>query len=576
MIKKISLIIIVSVFISSPLWVGAQDALDQQQVFNVEAAYDLFQRTELTATLMRISATAYWYIDTKFWGELDQEQQAEVNQSLTSLAEEFDVNIYPKLTRTFGSEWSPGIDKDARITVLIHQMPKGNGGYGDTADEYPKAQIPESNEREMLYLNAQYINTTYAKSFLAHEFVHLITFNQKSRERGISEDIWLNEARAEYAPTLLGYDDVYEGSNLQRRVRDFLDKPSDSLTEWREAPADYGVVNLFIQYLVDHYGVQILADSLKKRQAGIESINTVLSQLGFREDFAQIFTNWTIAALINNCQVSEKYCYFNQNLKNFRVTPLINYLPFVGESTLSVTNTTKDWSGNWHKFIGGKGMLRIDFSGVGGGNFKVPYVVNGAAGESTVGFLTINQSQAGEIVIDDFGSQNLALTIIPIAQNKTADFSSLESSRTFSWTASTQQEEEIIIPSLSPLLKPISQMSRAELLARVVEIQALIVKLQEILAQLGSASCQAINQNLYFGMTNNEQVRCLQEFLKDQGLAIYPEGIVNGNFFTATQNAVVRFQERYALEILLPFGLTEGTGFVGAGTRAKINQLLTP
>ncbi|OGZ23969.1 MAG: hypothetical protein A2896_01350 [Candidatus Nealsonbacteria bacterium RIFCSPLOWO2_01_FULL_43_32] len=565
--KKNLFLAITVIFLSSPLFIKAQDILGQQTNFNVESSYDLSQRTELTATLIRLSPTLYWYIDTKFWGELNAERQSELNQSLTSLSEEFETAIYPKLTRTFGSEWSPGIDKDTRVTVLMHPMKKESGGYFDSSDEYPKVQLPESNEREMIYLNAQYLNTAYAKGFLAHEFIHLITFNQKDRINHVAEDVWLNEARADYAPTLLGYDTPYEGSNLQRRVKDFLDKPSDPLTEWRDAPADYGVANLFLQYLVDHYGVQVLADSLKMSQTGIQSINAVLSKQGFKEDFAQIFTNWTVAVLVNNCQISEKYCYYNENLKDLRVTPLVNYLPFVGQSVLSVTNTTKDWAGNWHKFIGGQGTLSVDFQGSNNIIFKVPYITSTAGGDTSINILSLDTTQNGEMVIPDFGSETVALTIIPIAQNRTADFSSLEPSRTFSWTATTQQEKEIILPSLSPLSKPIFQMNRAELLARITEIQAVIIKLQGILAQLrGTASCLAINQNLYFGMRDNIQVRCLQEFLKNQGSGIYPEGIVNGNFFTLTKAAVVRFQEKYGIQ---------GTGFAGPITRAKINQLLT-
>ncbi|MFH1423677.1 MAG: peptidoglycan-binding protein [Candidatus Nealsonbacteria bacterium] len=563
---KILFLAITVIFLSSPLFIEAQAVLGEEAVFNVESSYDLSQRTELKATLIRLSPTLYWYIDTKFWEELNSGQRLEINQSLTSLSEEFEMTIYPNLTRTFGSEWSPGIDKDTRITILIHPMTKGTGGYGDTADEYPKAQIPESNEKEMIYLNTQYINADYAKSFLAHEFIHLITFNQKNKKYGVSEDIWLNEARAEYAPTLLGYDEIYEGSNLQKRVRDFLDKPSDSLTEWRETPADYGVVNLFTQYLVDHYGIQVLSDSLDRKETGIQSINAALAQRGFQENFAQIFTDWTVAVLINNCQVSEKYCYYNKNLKDFRITPLINYLPFVGASTLSVTNTTKDWSGNWHKFIGGRGMLTVDFQGSGSAIFKVPYVINTVGGNLTVSNLSLNKMQSDEVIVNDFGSETVALTIIPIAQNKAAGFTGIEPSRTFSWTASTKQEVPLDIPSLSPQKKPISEMTRAEISARIAEIRQIVVQLQTLLLQLGgTASCQNISQNLFFGLKSDSQVMCLQEFLKNQGVAIYPEGIVNGNFFTLTMQAVIRFQEKYAIP---------NTGYVGPITRAQINQLL--
>ena len=75
-------------------------------------------------------------------------------------------------------------------------------------------------------------------------------------------------------------------------------------------------------------------------------------------------------------------------------------------------------------------------------------------------------------------------------------------------------------------------------------------------------------------MTGNNDVKCLQQFLKSQSKEIYPEGIITGNFGSLTKQAVARFQEKYATEILSPVGLSAGTGFFGEKTRQKINSII--
>jgi len=57
---------------------------------------------------------------------------------------------------------------------------------------------------------------------------------------------------------------------------------------------------------------------------------------------------------------------------------------------------------------------------------------------------------------------------------------------------------------------------------------------------------------------------------------IYPEGEVSGYFGQKTKEAVIKFQEKYAQDILLPFGLRQGTGLVSKKTREKLNELCYP
>lgn len=76
--------------------------------------------------------------------------------------------------------------------------------------------------------------------------------------------------------------------------------------------------------------------------------------------------------------------------------------------------------------------------------------------------------------------------------------------------------------------------------------------------------------------SQNKEVLELQKCLSSPpagGPDIYPEGEISGYFGAKTEKAVIRFQEKYAEEILKPYGYTKGTGTVGKSTRAKLNQL---
>jgi len=72
--------------------------------------------------------------------------------------------------------------------------------------------------------------------------------------------------------------------------------------------------------------------------------------------------------------------------------------------------------------------------------------------------------------------------------------------------------------------------------------------------------------------SQGDEVKELQKCLaKDP--EVYPEGEITGYFGNKTKMAVIKFQEKYASEILKSYGLTSGTGVVLKSTRKKLNEL---
>jgi len=122
----------------------------------------------------------------------------------------------------------------------------------------------------------------------------------------------------------------------------------------------------------------------------------------------------------------------------------------------------------------------------------------------------------------------------------------------------------------APIIKAITT---EELLAEINRIQAQIAQLQKQLAELQgkpAAWCHNFNTNLGFGDSGLE-VEALQTALEKEGFNV--GGDTKGNFGENTASAVVSFQEKYKSEILGPWRLEHGTGYVGQTTRAKLNKL---
>ncbi|MFZ2390804.1 MAG: hypothetical protein WAW15_03230 [Minisyncoccales bacterium] len=470
LIKFISFVFGVFLFIT-PSFVGAENLYK----FNIDSSYnpDNTQQYQVSSELKSSFSRLDFYVDSDFLSSKSWTERNEMNNTFSSLSNEFETKIYPQLTEVFGTEkhsTKVGIEK---IAVLFYPMKEGVRGYIRNIDAYDKIINPSSNQMEVIYLNSNYIDSPLLPEILAHEFTHLIELNQKELKNGIAEDIWLNEARAEYAVTLLGYNNDGEEGYLDKRIKDFILKPTDSLTEWSNTNYDYGAVSMFVHYLVEQYGLNILKDSLNYSKIGIDSINEALKNNNYKETFEDVYSNWSVAVYLNDCSVSSKYCYVNGKLKNLKVLPVNTFMPFFQESSVSVNQSIKNWSSNWQKFVGVNGNFKLEIKSPEKCKFKAFYITKDQYEKSLVKIINFNPGETKEVIVP-----NISENISPIVFIFSIEGSELEKTTpnlffVYSTTASVTLEENFSEPEVNLPIetdKPLNQMTREELLRVLLKV----------------------------------------------------------------------------------------------------------
>ena len=117
------------------------------------------------------------------------------------------------------------------------------------------------------------------------------------------------------------------------------------------------------------------------------------------------------------------------------------------------------------------------------------------------------------------------------------------------------------------------------LMAQLATLQTQLSELEGGTTAITGCDITSFDQNLKQGMSGDD-VKCLQLVLNsDTDTKLADSGVGSpGNetsyFGPLTKAAVIKFQEKYADEVLASWNLTSGTGFVGSTTRAKLDSLL--
>jgi len=524
----------------------SQAAWSNFESFFIESDYDLYGRNQMETQLLKTTNQFYVYIDAQWYENLIEKQ--EFNNKIYNLVTNFEYKTYPLLTNLFGYEDIPGIDNDSRLVLVLEPLKNTFGGYVRIVDKDSQEVANYSNEGQIIYLNSDLIvkpSIEILNYQLAHEFMHLVSLNQK-----LGAETWFYEFISEFAGQLV---EPNLNAVIQQRAQGLLYSTEINLINWNNSDKDYGRVYLLGLYLKEQFNNEIIKEVLEHpSESGLISFIEVFKKNQL--DFEQVLLNWLIANIVNDCSLGKEYCYENPVLKNYSIFPYSYYMPDQKKGSLAVANSIKPWSANLQRINGGQGDMKLKFTIPKETPIrKIPYIIESIDNKKTLGFFDFSNSNIQEVIIKGMGSENRAIYFIPFIglpgeQDKTYYYSweinSIES---------IKEQEQVIIQGL---------------LKRIEELKKEIAVLETQLARQGfyeeNLYCSVFSQDLYYGM-RAEQVKCLQQFLARLDNDVYPEKLITGYYGPLTLAAVKRYQSYNGINT---------TGYFGPITRNMVNKSL--
>ncbi len=289
------------------------------QIGQVERFFIHIPETEVSATCIAKSEHLYVYIENSVRDLFTDAEAAAV-------AREFDNRIYPEVRKWMGTEWKPGLDRDNRITLLMHDVGMNNsgqdyGGYFSPTDQLPT--LPNSNRREMLYMDVFQFRERSRHTFhssLAHEFAHLINWFQNG---GTTDQRWLEEGTASFVEWA-----VY-GTVHNIFVDGYLANPSVSLAYANTWDTYYGGAFMLMLYLYEQYGgPEFIRDIVETDALGEQAIDAALVSSKKSERFPEVFLNWGLANWVNTQTQNKQLGYAAlRNRKVSAVAPRVRGYP---------------------------------------------------------------------------------------------------------------------------------------------------------------------------------------------------------------------------------------------------------
>ena len=354
--------------------------------------------------------------------------KATAKLALSKIADEFDANIYPKIREYLGTE--PDIDGDPKVFIFLDDI-RDNGnsnGYFNRVNQLSRSVSSTSNEKEIIFIDIYkfYMNNSDIMGTLAHEFSHMVMFNEAySLENGVLKGLanWVEEGITQFMQF------TYNGK-YSPNLDEFIKNPDVTLVDDRDSVwngsnpfANYGASFLWTYYAVEKYGYANIPNFLKavvraKVDGGTGNYDSVLKSSN--TTFQKVFQDWVVANYLDKCYKSDGVSLLNEGKWGYKVdcdkdtSNDIGYsqkLPVPANESFTLASemntragSVNSWAGDCIQISGNNGNLNIAFDGSNNGTFACAVVKKGTSVDTTCEFMTLDTNQAGNLVIQNYGT----------------------------------------------------------------------------------------------------------------------------------------------------------------------------
>ncbi len=281
-----------------------------------------------------------WVADNLSWPADDPRADPVITEAQAeSMARQFDENMYPVETETFGQPdarngteslleqlgtvpddyYATGADDDSNRSVLLVDNVRDQnyydpdyplyiaGFYSPTIQTYTDRNVITVDAYDWAEVNETNRRTGY-EGTLAHEYQHLIHADLDG-----DETTWVNEGMSDYAEVITGY------GVPQGHLSAYEAMPSNSLVNWEDQGAinvlaDYGVAFAWTMYLEDQYDREFVSNLASDDENGVESVENTLEETGADRDFYELYQDFSTAVVTDQLGEARKDEYTFGNL----------------------------------------------------------------------------------------------------------------------------------------------------------------------------------------------------------------------------------------------------------------------